>query len=617
MAYFKMNKVIMEVTAVMRSDRHPELNAGWIQYHKDLLYTRRQQVTGPHGEHQDAAHSWTGDGRILDKEQVAGLVDYARQFHVEVIPEIQSLTHSYYLLTRHRELAEIQDAEWPDTYCPLHPGSYELYFNVLDEYIEVIKPETVHIGHDEWRMAVNVCERCKGKDYTELFIQDVLNIHDHLSAKNIRVAMWGDHFLESFRGKGLQDRYIEKTGYAYQKPGAITPRQVEEHIPKDILVLNWSWRTWGNRKGEEATQNFQEWGFEQVLGNFNAEIVDFSRRSQGKGILGGQVSAWCRTTESDIGPNRTLRFVSTANHLWSAHYPDQESYSRIVQDLLPVIRESLRGTKPPSRDGNPFQAVDISASFNTLASGNPHHIPFELLQPGTVKTGGTSFGIADPKENNGFCATMVETRNESASPAATRSKVIPVDQDASSLVFLHACAHRAGCEDLLGWYRIVYEDGFEESVPIRYSVNIREWHLWGTDPLTGQPDPCLAEGDPYCTGRAVFCGNICYEADVVDCSSSKDKELNFFAFEWTNPRFGIKIKEICLEGMKETPAADLDPDGRRNNFRRLYLGAQARKGSDGLLIDDNAIALVGLSIVTKRDPESSRAKKASLTAPGK
>ena len=65
---------------------------------------------------------------------------FVRQHHVEVIPEIPSLTHSYYLLTRHRELAEVQDAEWPDTYCPSEPKVYDLLFDVLDEYIGVMHP---------------------------------------------------------------------------------------------------------------------------------------------------------------------------------------------------------------------------------------------------------------------------------------------------------------------------------------------------------------------------------------------------------------------------------------------------------------------------------------------
>ena len=40
----------------------------------------------------------------------------------------------------------------------------------------------------------------------------------------------------------------------------------------------------------------------------------------------------------------------------------------------------------------------------------------------------------------------------------------------------------------------------------------------------------------------------------------------------------------------------------------VYLGAQGYTDSEGRLIEDNAVALIGLTSVTKRDINSSRAK---------
>jgi hypothetical protein len=592
-AYFKFNRIILEVNAVMRFDRHPELNAGWLEFHKDLVYTQRDRPKGPYGEFMDSAHDRAGDGRVLDKDQVADLVDYARRFNITVIPEIPSLTHSFYLLTRHKELAEIQEAEWPDSYCPMNPGSYDLYFDVLDEYIDVIRPEIVSIGHDEWRMAMDVCERCKGRDYTELFIQDVLTLHNYLTAKNIRVGMWGDHFVESHAGKGPQERTVKETGYTYRKPGALTPDQVQEYIPKDILIFNWSWSF---KHPVDNVKNFHDWGFEQVLGNFTAhwdglkenEQRSWENRSRTKGLLGGEASTWCVTSESDIGINRIDRLVSSANHLWSVHYLDKETYLRIIQNLMPDIRIYLKGEKPPSRENNPVSTIDISPSFNTRTTDRTRDIDFGLLKHGILNNYGVDFNLAGAAgRGDNLCATVVQNTSNSGT-RATRSERIPVNRDASSLIFLHACAHPAGTKDLLGWYRVVYEDGFEQLIQILYSVNIREWHLWGTDPRTGEPDPCLT-GKANCSR-----GDLCYKGDVINCSKSADREMNFFAYEWTNPRFGIKIKEICLEGADGSLKATRLPRIR-----------------DGEVIDENAVALVALSCTTKRDVSTSRAKSAA------
>ena len=54
MALYKYNKLIVELNGAMRLDRHPEVNAGWIDLFKDLRYSRRDRSTGPHGEYQDS-----------------------------------------------------------------------------------------------------------------------------------------------------------------------------------------------------------------------------------------------------------------------------------------------------------------------------------------------------------------------------------------------------------------------------------------------------------------------------------------------------------------------------------------------------------------------------------
>src|SRR5579885_3574121 len=87
MALYKYNQLILEVNAAMRLDRHPELNTGWIELAKDLAYTRRERAWGPGRQFQDSANADTADGGVLDKEEVAELVRYARENHIEVIPE--------------------------------------------------------------------------------------------------------------------------------------------------------------------------------------------------------------------------------------------------------------------------------------------------------------------------------------------------------------------------------------------------------------------------------------------------------------------------------------------------------------------------------------------------
>ncbi|MDD4109756.1 MAG: beta-N-acetylhexosaminidase, partial [Prolixibacteraceae bacterium] len=332
MALYKYNKLILEVNAVMRLDRHPELNAGSVEFGKELIYSRRERPVGPNRENQNSTHHDAGDGGILEKREVADIVEFANDQYIEVIPEITSLTHSYYLLTRHRELAEIKDAEWPDTYCPSNPKSYELLFDVMDEYIEVMNPGMIMIGHDEWRMPLDVCPLCKGKDNTELFAEDVNKVYDYLSRKEIRVAMWGDHFMESVRDKGI--RKGSDYHRSYDRPGALSPEQVKASIPKDIVIFNWFW---SGENGEDNDIQVEEMGFKQIYGNFRPTIENWKRRSERNSVMGGAPSSWAASTEFNFGKDLMNDFLGCANLLWSQHWPDERELLNITQSMIPVV----------------------------------------------------------------------------------------------------------------------------------------------------------------------------------------------------------------------------------------------------------------------------------------
>ena len=92
---------------------------------------------------------------IIEKNDVKNRVDFAKQNFIEVIPEVPSLTHAYSLLTRHPELAEYPGDKWPDTYCPSNPASYQLMFDVYDEYIDVLQPAVPVLYKDSIKLKID------------------------------------------------------------------------------------------------------------------------------------------------------------------------------------------------------------------------------------------------------------------------------------------------------------------------------------------------------------------------------------------------------------------------------------------------------------------------------
>ncbi len=126
-------------------------------------------------------------------------------------------------------------------------------------------------------MEKDLCELCKGKDYGQLYADDLTKIHDYLAEKGIKIAMWGDHLLESVTEKEHQT-WKSSAGYQYKIPGALRPEQVIKLIPKDILVFNWFWDDINNDK------QVSEFGFQQVYGNLRPDIEKWKERSEIKGL---------------------------------------------------------------------------------------------------------------------------------------------------------------------------------------------------------------------------------------------------------------------------------------------------------------------------------------------
>lgn len=540
-ALYKFNKIILELNANMRLVRHPELNIGTVEFERHLNFSRLDRPPGVYQEYQNSSHQDNADGDILEKEEVADLVDYIRKFNIEVIPELPSLTHSYYLLFGHEDLAENMNQPYPDTYCPLKPEIYKIYFDVLDEYIDVIHPDIIHVGHDEWRMEKDVCELCRGKDYGQLYADDLNKIHDYLAEKGIKIAIWGDHLLESVTEKDHQT-WKSSTGYQYKIPGALRPEQVIKLIPRDMIIFNWFWDDINNDK------QVSDFGFQQVYGNLRPDIEKWRERSGIKGLIGGAPSSWAATTEHNIGKDQIFDFLGCANLLWSEQYLTTEKLTFFTEPLISEIYTNLSGTQLPSDNGSKVTTINISSNFNSSLTEGMDSLNYAHLITGQLKSGNKIFNLDYPNKLAKRAITAVTSQNNTDLSSVQQ---IEINKDVNSIIFLHACAKEANnkkaydviynfneTSELLGWYEIVYADGFVETVPIRYGLNILDW-LWRKR---------IEENKPP---RVKFNqNNYAYQASAVECSREKSQPVTFFAFEWENTRLGKQIKEINLKSVK-------------------------------------------------------------------
>ena len=433
----RYNALFVQVSGCMRYDSHPEIAEAWQKtvdgYRKGIL------PTPPH-------IFMLAMGDILEKEDVLRYVGYARELGMEIIPEVQSLGHVQYITIAHPELAEIEEAsvsvedtrtederpaeEYHHCYCPSLEESYRIILDIMDEVVDLLKPERyVHIGHDEVYQ-IGLCKCCREKDPADLFATHVNRLHDHLAQKGLGTMMWADMLQPP--------------------PAADYPTwKAIDKIVKDVVMLDFIWYFNIPRDIED---NLLKKGFRVAVGNlYSSHFPRYKSRITKKGMIGGQISTWLENSEEVYGNNGKLwDVIYLSEMLWNTgEYEElnRSTYTHLLSEhLLSPMRDNLRGKNHPAG----YAETQIS-----LPNGKP--APAELLElcPGAIILG---------------------------------DQEIPVNGKYERLIFDHATLHsspRIVWEPIgkMGDYLVRYADSTVERVPVKYAENIMAYQTTYSEPM--------------------------------------------------------------------------------------------------------------------------------------
>ena len=328
--YYRCNTIIIEVGGAMEYRRHPEINESWLEYCQEMgrYPERAQEVQGLFGWAKNSIHFENGGGRFLSQDAVRELVRYCKDRGMEVIPEVPSLSHADYLLNAHQELAERPYDPFPDVYCPSNPESYRLLFDVLDEVLEVFRPGTVHIGHDEC-YSLGLCDRCRDKDPAELYAGDITRIHDYLAARGVRTMFWSEKVLNAVTRSGQPFGGAEQAWSCSRNTTchiAATYSAIDK-IPRDCRAHNWYWGVveWGDRE-------FHQRGIPMTFGNWSPMTIHHWQDRVDAGAQGGAPSHWTTLSEETLQYDGVFAEIVFGAHLqWIPGYtPDQ--YADLLEE---------------------------------------------------------------------------------------------------------------------------------------------------------------------------------------------------------------------------------------------------------------------------------------------
>ena len=377
MAYLRMNTLMMEIGGAMEYKRHPEVNEGWVDY----CAKTKAYPTGTVGI-QDYIYPWrknsihneNGGGGFLTQTQLAELIEYITARGIEIIPECPCTSHCDYMLTRHRELAEVPEDDYADTFCPSNPASYELLFDLLDEVIALFRPRTINIGHDEY-YSVGVCPACRERDAVDIFAQDVNKIHGFLQSHGVRTMMWSDKIMRVTDGPG----YGGAANFSYKAWDKNLPFfniipatwPAIHLVPKDILCLNWYWA-----HEEKYDEPYRQHGFNVVYGNFSATgLANWRQRRTHANILGGIVSNWSTADELYMQRNRIFFEMAYNHSLFWDELADNDQLAR----LTPRLFQTLYGWK--NREVGEV-SPNGRGKYLRVTHHTNIHIPYQIFHDG-------------------------------------------------------------------------------------------------------------------------------------------------------------------------------------------------------------------------------------------
>ena len=331
LVYYKYNSIIIEVGGAMEYKRHPEINEKWVEFCDEVgvspdVAKRIQSHTYPW--RKDSIHYENGEGGFITQDEMREIVEYCKERGLDVIPEVPTLSHSDYIVRAFPELNERAEDAYPDTYCPSNPKTYEIVFDIIDEVVDVFKPEYVNIGHDEF-YTVAICPLCKGKSPVDLYVADITKINDYLKSKGIKTLMWADKFFGD-----------PVTGNAYPKKLVPDLMGCRGKVPTDVILLNWAWP----HEVQDQERLLHDLGYELMFGNFDA-ISRPDYRANKDIHRGGFVSNWGSFDEKYMQRNQqNFWLANTAYVFWSADYTNKDApalYEKVRRELYNDYKRTL------------------------------------------------------------------------------------------------------------------------------------------------------------------------------------------------------------------------------------------------------------------------------------
>ncbi len=235
--------------------------------------------------------TWKPATDAWSKKEFIDWVGYAKNRGLNVIPELKLLTHQQ-LLLQDKHSALMFNSH---TYDPRNQDVYKIIIPLINEIIEVTRPLAFHIGHDE--VAGFLLKRnflppksinLHGDEImlpADLFLQDVLVLHDFLKTKGIETWMWGDMLLSPDEFPTMLQRNLHGLSLGYGN-------QLRLRLPRDIVICDWHY--FDEQLEFPSLSTMQSEGFRVIGATWRNQLTtkNFSQYASSRSATGMMLTTW-------------------------------------------------------------------------------------------------------------------------------------------------------------------------------------------------------------------------------------------------------------------------------------------------------------------------------------
>jgi len=402
-------------------------------------------------------------GRWWTGEELEEIQRYAGSLGLEVVPGMLSKFSG-------DAVPGLPQPSGSDFYCVDDPRSYGTLFGLYQTLVNLYRPQFFLIAHDEIRRLA-AC-RDDNRPSADLFVEDVTRIHNWLQARGIQTIMWGDmlldhHWWQQVGGGANSGNPIWRSG---------DTAQAIEHLPKDIIILDWHYTPKKDYPsiGYFRAHGFRVWGQGWYDAEATAALGDSVRRYGGDGLLGADWGFW-----QTLSPAAMSLYAPAVGLDATLQVHDGG------KDGVVALAEALRESPPAGA----FVPVSLGAAANEMtADVQPWdgHGWFDLgpsldlstLPVGGARWGGVDFTVKPMGVGNGLNVVVVGGGVDHVD--------IPIQGQCQSLVFLHTAyvpnpvvygPSSLPRGRVIGYYRIVFEEGPSEMIELREGQNVMDYRL--------------------------------------------------------------------------------------------------------------------------------------------